>query len=83
MEIVLNEEETETLLDVLRTYTEDLRMEIVDTDNPGYKRPLKHRRELVGGIADKLRAATEAPGAVAPDEGAVAPRVSLRLIAVW
>ena len=58
MEVLLDAEETEALLDVLRTYGEDLRMEIVDTDNASYKRPLKHRRELIETITTKLHTAT-------------------------
>lgn len=87
MEVLLDAEETEALLDVLRTYGEDLRMEIVDTDNASYKRPLKHRRELLEAITAKLHTATapvaskdaDAASAASPERTAV----SLRIIAIW
>ena len=87
MEVLLDAEETEALLDVLRTYGEDLRMEIVDTDNASYKRPLKHRRELIEAITAKLHTATapvtstdaDAVSAASPERTAV----SLRIIAIW
>jgi hypothetical protein len=90
MEVMLEPEETQTLIDVLRSYSSDLRMEIADTDNPGYKRPLKHQREVIDAIVDKLKTATtsETPDSVpvavggSAVEGA-AERVSLRIVAVW
>lgn len=90
MEVLLAPEETETLLEVLRSYSADLRMEIIDTDNPGYKRPLKHQREVIDGIVEKLHAmasagAVEAGSAVGlnPSTERTVGRVSLRVIAVW
>jgi len=81
MEVTLEPEETETLIEVLRSYSSDLRMEIADTDNPAYKRPLKHQREVIDTIVGKLNTATGAtPGEVT--EGAP-KRVALRIIAVW
>ena len=86
MEALLDAEETEALLDVLRTYGEDLRMEIVNTDNASYKRPLKHRRELIEAIAAKLHAATASVTSKDADAASAAgtePAVSLRIIAIW
>ena len=81
MDIVLSAEETETLMDILGTYRSDLRMEIIDTDNPGYKRPLKHRRDVIDSIVEKLHSATQSPTEEAPHD---APsRASLRIVAVW
>lgn len=89
MEVLLDAEETEALLDVLRTYGEDLRMEIVDTDNASYKRPLKHRRELIETITAKLHTATATASVASTDAGAASAvgteptAVSLRIIAIW
>ena len=85
MEVLLAPEETETLLEVLRSYSADLRMEIVDTDNPIYKRPLKHQREVIDTIVQKLQSATSPDAAAPPASEAVDPsaRVSLRVVAVW
>ena len=86
MEVLLDAEETEALLDVLRTYGEDLRMEIVDTDNASYKRPLKHRRELIEAITAKLHTATATASKdadAASAAGTEPTAVSLRIIAIW
>jgi acetolactate synthase small subunit len=88
MEVLLEPEETATLIDALRTYSSDLRMEIVDTDNPAYKRPLKHQREVLDAIVEKLKTATTAEEArsALPSGGSVndnTERVSLRIVAVW
>jgi hypothetical protein len=89
LDVVLEPEETQTLLDVLRTYSSDLRMEIVDTDNPGYKRPLKHQREVIDTIVEKLKAATNAAHEGSPTDPKTPAshenieRVSLRIVAVW
>ena len=87
MEVLLDAEETEALLDVLRTYGEDLRMEIVDTDNASYKRPLKHRRELIEAITAKLHTATalvtSTDAGAASEAGTEPTAVSLRIIAIW
>ncbi len=87
MEVVLEPEETKTLIDALRTYSSDLRMEIVDTDNPAYKRPLKHEREVIDIIVGKLKMATsvdrEAQVEPTPDSTQRTDRVSLRLVAIW
>ena len=60
-------------------------MEIVDTDNPTYKRPLKHQREVIDTIVGKLQAATtHNPNATSADTDATdLGRVSLRVVAVW
>ena len=79
MEVTLNAEETQTLMEILRNYRSDLRMEIVDTDNPEYKRPLKHKRDVIDAIVEKLHAtAGEAPEGATPQA-----EVSLRIVAVW
>ncbi len=86
MEVLLAPEETETLLEVLRSYSADLRMEIVDTDNPVYKRPLKHQREVIDTIVEKLHSATAgSPDASAEgsNQTGATERVSLRVVAVW
>lgn len=91
MEVLLEPDETQTLLDVLRSYSSDLRMEIVDTDNPIYKRPLKHQREVIDTIVGKLSSATakDEQGAdssaesQSDDAGTSSQRVALRIVAVW
>lgn len=80
MDIVVTEEESAALQSALRTYCSDLRMEIVDTDNPGYRRDLRHERDVLQGLIDKLdRATTERSGATTVD----AEPALVRIIAYW
>jgi hypothetical protein len=54
MQLHLEDHEAHLLREVLRSYLRELRGEIVDTDNVGYKRTLKHEREVLDGIAARL-----------------------------
>lgn len=78
MDLRLDAEESATMLAALRSYSADLRMEIVDTDNPAYKRDLRREREVLEGVLAKLDDA-EARATAAGDDGAL----SVRFVAVW
>ncbi|MGE0878202.1 MAG: hypothetical protein AB7L13_10635 [Acidimicrobiia bacterium] len=80
MDIVVTEEESAALQSALRTYCSDLRMEIVDTDNPGYRRDLRHERDVLQGLIDKLdRATNERSDATTVD----AEPALVRIVAYW
>jgi len=74
MDLHLDAEESAAILAALRSYTSDLRMEIVDTDNAAYKRDLKHQRDVLE------RALTKLDDAAAGADGEV---TEVRFIAVW
>jgi hypothetical protein len=75
VQLHLNDEEAHLLREVLRSYLKDLRGEIGDTDNVGYKRNLKHERDLLDAIAGRL---DETPDGDEPTITSV-----LRVTAVW
>ena len=56
MDIELTPEESAAVQAALRRYVSDLRMEIVDTDNPDYKRTLREEREALESALTKLDA---------------------------
>ena len=64
MEIELTAEESAAVQAALRRYVSDLRMEIVDTDNPEYKRSLRGEREALESALTKL----DASSTTQPDE---------------
>ena len=78
MEIALTAEESAALQHALRVYNSDLRMEIVDTDNPGYRRELKAERTTLDSVIAKLDAA-----AGSSDLRDAEGRVIVRMIGVW
>ena len=78
MEITLTTEESGALQKALRTYSADLRMEIVDTDNPGYRRELRSEREVLESIVAKLDAAARTSG-LRDSTG----QVVVRMVGVW
>jgi len=78
LEVALNEEESAALQSALRTYLSDLRMEIADTDKRKFKDGLRHEREVLNGVVDKLDAAL-AESAVAGSDG----RSVVRVISIW
>lgn len=80
MDIVVTEEESAALQSALRTYCSDLRMEIVDTDNPGYRRDLRHERDVLQGLIDKLDRTTSERSNGA---GAEAEPALVRIVAYW
>ncbi len=53
-ELQLTPEEKETLTNILNGFLSDLRMEIVDTDSSQYKDELRHERETVNNLLNKL-----------------------------
>jgi len=78
MEIVLTSEESEALQQALRTYCAELRMEIRDTDNPSFRRGLKHERELLEHVVQKLDSAA-AESELSDEDG----RMVVRVVTVW
>ena len=50
----LNPEELELLKEILASDLSELRMEIVDTDNSRFKDGLKHRKQIMMDILEKL-----------------------------
>lgn len=78
MDITLSAEESGALQKALRSYGTDLRMEIADTDNPGYRRELRDERALLESVIAKLDAGARGSGV--PD---AAGRVVVRLVGVW
>jgi hypothetical protein len=57
MELHLDPEEVTTLAAVLDRYLSDLRMEIVDTDNPEFKRQLKAEQHVLEAVLTRLTSA--------------------------
>ena len=60
VDVELTLEESTVVQQALRTYCSDLRMEIVDTDNPAYRRELKEERAVLEGVLAKLDSAAAA-----------------------
>jgi hypothetical protein len=77
MEIELTSTETQALQQALRSYLSDLRMEIVDTDDPGYKRGLRDERAALEAVLAKLF------DAAAAGDGDPEGRSVVRIVAVW
>jgi hypothetical protein len=75
VQLEVTDEEAHLLREVLRSYLTDLRGEIVDTDNPEFKRTLRHERELLDAIAARLEGSPEG-------EEPTITRV-VRVTAVW
>jgi hypothetical protein len=78
MEVALSVEESTALQQALRSYISDLRMEIVDTDNPEFRRGLRHERETLEAVVAKLDDA-----AASSEERDAEGRVIVRLVSVW
>jgi hypothetical protein len=76
--VAFSAEESAALRDALSSYCSDLRMEIADTDNPQYRRGLRHERELLESVLAKLEG-----GAARSEERDHAGRVVVRVISVW
>ena len=56
MDVQLTAEESGALQRALRTYCADLRMEIIATDNPAYRRELREDRAVLESVIGKLGA---------------------------
>ena len=54
MDIHLSDEECVALRKVLTSYLSDLRMEVVETDNPGYRRDLRHEEEVIRAVLGRI-----------------------------
>jgi hypothetical protein len=77
MDIELTPEESAAVQAALRRYVSDLRMEIVDTDNPDYKRTLREEREALESALTKLD--TRSHGESSSDDRAA----DVRVIRIW
>ena len=60
MDLQLTTEEAAFTSEVLTAYRGDLRMEISQTDNPEYRRGLRHKEELVNTLLAKVNAPAHA-----------------------
>lgn len=78
VDVELTVDESNALQQALRTYTSELRMEIADTDNPGFRRGLREERALLESVLAKLDSAA-ASSAERDAEG----RTIVRLVGVW
>ncbi|MEO5722970.1 MAG: hypothetical protein ABIQ39_02145 [Ilumatobacteraceae bacterium] len=78
MDVSLNVQESDAVSKALRSYVSDLRMEIVDTDNPEYKRELREEQNALEAAIGKLDAAVPAPTEDGNTEAAEA-----RVITLW
>lgn len=59
MNVSLTAEESQVIRKALRSYLTELRGEIVDTDNPQYKRELREERAQLESAVAKLDAVAE------------------------
>ena len=55
MTLQLDDEEQGLLSEVLASVVSDLSSEIADTDNMGYRRALKHRRDTLAAVLERVR----------------------------
>ena len=78
MEIELTPDESAALQHALRSYNSDLRMEIVGTDNAGYRSELRTERTTLESVIHKLDEAAKA-SEHRDHEG----RVVVRMVSVW
>ena len=78
MDIELTVEESTALQNALRSYNSDLRMEIVGTDNPEFRRDLRAERTTLESVVSKLDAA-----AASSSERDTEGRVIVRMVGIW
>jgi hypothetical protein len=78
MDVELDAEQSAAVRKALKTYLSDLRMEIVDTDNPAYRRDLREERASLEAAMEKLDAA--AAKADHRDENG---NVVVRWVSIW
>ncbi|HEU4675395.1 MAG TPA: hypothetical protein VFS29_05375 [Motilibacteraceae bacterium] len=69
MELRLGEDDVVVLGDVLTRYLGELSAEISHTDNPGYRRRLRERREALRRVLAALRAGEPAGAGVVDEQG--------------
>jgi hypothetical protein len=60
--VELTPKELEYVINALREYESDLRMEIVDTDSEAYKDALKNENATLEAVLTKLRTHMQAKG---------------------
>ena len=66
MQLTLTDHETHLLHHALESYLKELRGEIVDTDNAGFRRDLREERDALMEICSRLeQSTTTAPSATA------------------
>ena len=78
MEIELTPDESAALQHALRSYSSDLRMEIVGTDNARFRDELRTERSTLESVIDKLDEAAKASEQRDQDG-----RVVVRMVSVW
>jgi hypothetical protein len=78
MDVQLTLEESSALRHAHDSYLSDLRMEIRDTDNPGYRRDLRTERGALESIVTKL-----GQGAATSSERDAEGRVVVRFVGIW
>lgn len=78
MEIELTAEESSALQKALRTYSSELRMEIVATDNATYRSELREERAVLESVVSKLDEAAKVS-----EHRDAEGRVVVRLVSVW
>lgn len=78
MDVSLTTEESAVVRKALRSYLSDLRAEIVDTDNPAYKRELREERGALETAVDKLDEASRGR-----DPVTVTAARSIRVVDMW
>jgi len=54
MQLTLTDHEAQLLRQVLESYLKELRGEIVDTDNPAFRRELRDERDALAAVAERL-----------------------------
>lgn len=65
----LTTDESTAVSNALRSYLSDLRMEIRDTDNPGYKRDLREEREALESAVAKMDEVATSRSRTGHDDG--------------
>lgn len=78
MEVSLTPEESAVVRKALRSYLSDLRAEIVDTDNPSYKRGLREERASLEAAVAKLDDASRGQ-----DPVTVTAARTVRIVDMW
>lgn len=78
MEVSLTPEESAAVRTALRSYLSDLRAEIVDTDNPAFKRDLREERAALEAAVSKLDDASRGQDAVT-----VTASRTVRIVDMW
>ncbi len=78
MEVSLTPEESAVVRKALRSYLSDLRAEIVDTDNPAFKRDLREERTALEAAVSKLDDASRGQDAVT-----VTASRTVRIVDMW